>query len=80
MPLQPYSGLGRISVDVSKSHTDTLNTRHDSSGRVIGPSQIPLRDNTKHLQERDINVTGVIRTRNPSKRVATDPHLRRRGH
>jgi hypothetical protein len=50
------------------------------SGRAIGPSQRPLPDNTQHSQETDIHVPGGIRTLNPSKRAAADPHLRQRGH
>ena len=55
-------------------------TRQDSSGRVIGPSQRSLRDNTQHLQLTDIHDPGTIRTHNPSKQAAADPRLRPRGH
>jgi hypothetical protein len=54
--------------------------RYDSSGRVIGPSKRPLRDNTQHTQENRHPCPGDIRTRNPSKRAAADPRLRPRGH
>jgi len=36
--------------------------------------------NTQHSQEKEIHAHGGIRTRNPSKRSATDPRLRPRGH
>ena len=55
-------------------------TSYEFSGRVISPTQRPLPDNTQHSQETDIHATSDIRTRNPSKRVAADPNLRRRGH
>jgi hypothetical protein len=43
---------------------------------VISPSQRPLPDNTQNSQETDIHDPGRIRTHNPSKRTAADPHLR----
>jgi len=36
--------------------------------------------NTQNSQEKDIHVSGGIRTRNPSKSTAADPRLRSRGH
>jgi hypothetical protein len=36
--------------------------------------------NTQHSKEIDIHAPGGIRSRNPSKRAAADPHLRPRGH
>jgi len=36
---------------VSRSHATTHQTRQDSSGRVISPSQRPLPDNTQHSQQ-----------------------------
>jgi len=47
---------------------------------VINPSQRPLPDSTQHSQETDTHAPGGIRTNNPSKRAAADPHRRRRGH
>jgi hypothetical protein len=52
-------------------------SRYDSSGRVIGPTQRPLPDNT---QQTNIHVPGGIRTRNPSTRAAANPRLRPRDH
>jgi len=40
---------------------------------------MPIPDNTQHSQETDIHASGKIRTHNPSKRAAADPHLRQRG-
>ena len=47
---------------------------------MISPKKISLPDSTQHLQETDIPATGGIRTRNPSKCAATDPHFWGRGH
>ena len=59
-----------------------LDTPHSVglSGRVISPRQRPLPDNTQHSQKTIIYGPGEIRTHNPSKRAATDPRLRPRGH
>jgi hypothetical protein len=43
---------------------------------VISPSQRPLPDNTQHSQETDIQASGGIWIRNPSKRALADPRLR----
>jgi hypothetical protein len=67
----------------SRLHDHTqLDTPHsvDSSGRGTSSLQRPLPDNTQHSQETDIHALGEIRTHNPSKRAAVDPHLRLRGH
>ena len=39
----------------------THQTRQDSSGRVISPTQRPLPDNTRHSQDTDIHDPGGIR-------------------
>jgi hypothetical protein len=59
-------------------HTQQYHTRWDSSGREISPTQRPLPDNT--ALKTDIHAPSGIQTRNPSKRAATDPPLRPRGH
>jgi len=46
----------------------------------LGPSQIPLPDNTQRSQKTHIRAPSGIRTRNPSKRAAAVPQLRLRGH
>jgi hypothetical protein len=63
--------VGLFILEVSRSH---------SSQRVIGPSPIPLPDNTQHPQETDIHAPGGIRTSNPSKRAAANPRLKPRSH
>jgi len=40
----------------------------------------PLPDNTQHSEETDIHAPSRIQTHNPSKLMATDPHLRLHGH
>ena len=60
-------------------HTQTRHTRQDSSGGVVSPTQRPI-PNTQHSQETDIHATGIIRTRNLSKRVDADLRLRPRCH
>jgi len=47
---------------------------------MIGLSQKPLPDNTKHSQQTDIHVLGGIRKCNPKKRAAVDPRLRPHGY
>jgi len=73
---QPYSSVGLLNVEVSRSHTTTHHTRWESSGRVISP----LPDNTQHSQNTTVHAPGGIRTPNPSKRPASDLRLRPRGH
>ena len=53
-----------ISISISKS-----------SGRVIGPSQKPLRDNVRKSQETHMHAFGCFLTHNPSNREAADPRL-----
>jgi hypothetical protein len=52
---QPPVGHGLFIQDVSRSHTKTHHSRHDSSGRVISSSQRPLPDNTQNSQQTDIH-------------------------
>ena len=79
MMQQPLVCQGYVIIEASRSHSDT-HSRQDTCGRMIGPSQGPLPGNTQHSLETDINATGGIRTRSPSKREAEDPCLRPRGH
>jgi hypothetical protein len=53
-------------------HTKTHHTRRDSSGRVIGPSQRPLPDNTQQPQKTNVHAPSGIGTRNPSRRATPD--------
>ena len=48
-------------------------SRSNSSQRVIGPSRIPLPNNTQHPQETDIHAPGGIRTSNLSKQAGSKP-------
>jgi len=72
-------GQGLLIHEVSRSHTTTHHSL-DFSGRVIGPSQRPLPDNTQSSQQTDIHASGGIRTRNLSKRSAAVLRLRQRNH
>ena len=67
---QPYWGRSLLIVEVSRSHSDTL-TRYDCSGRRIGPSQRPPRENTQHLQEKHIHSTAGFE---PTIPVSERPH------
>jgi len=60
-------------------HLITLSDTHtwdDSSGPGIGLSPRPVLDSTQRLKQADIQASGGIRTRNPSRRVAADPRDR----
>jgi len=60
-------------IEASLSRSDTP----QSVGLLwIRPTQRPVPDNTQLLHETDIRAPGGIRSRNPGKRAATDPHLR----
>jgi hypothetical protein len=72
-------GLLLYLATLNDTHTYT-HTRWASSGRVIGPSQRPLSDNTQHSQETTIHTPGGIGTGNPSKRAAANLRLRPREH
>jgi len=80
MALRPNASHGLFILEISRSPTTTHHSRKDSSGRVISPSQRPQPDSTQHSLEADLNAPGVIRTRNPSKRSATNPLLKPHGH
>jgi hypothetical protein len=58
------------------THTHTL----DGSSLEQGSALAENSDNKQHSQETDIHAPGGIRTRNPSKRAAADPHLKPRDH
>ena len=63
-----------------RDHAQTHHIRLDSSRRVISPSQRPVPDNTHHPQDINILAYVGIRTDNPSRRVAPDPHFRSHGN
>jgi len=70
-------GQGLLIQGVSRAHITTHYSRYDSSGEVISPSQRPLRDNTKQLQQTEFHTPSGIRTHDLSRRVAADLRLRR---
>jgi hypothetical protein len=79
MAQQPLVGQGLI-FEASRSHS-----RHTTSGRtVLNEWSARHKDlyltNTPHSQNIDTHAPGGIRTCNASKRAATDPRLRLRGH
>ena len=74
------SGSGPPHYRGFKITPQTHHTRHDSSGRVISPTQRPLPDNTQHVKQANTHVPGGIRTHNPSKTATTNPHIRSGGH
>jgi len=61
MAQQSLVGQGPLIIEVLRSHSDT-NTRCDSSGRVINPTQRPLSYNTQHSQQTDMQAPGEIQT------------------
>jgi hypothetical protein len=73
----PLVGRGFLVIQASRSHSDTLcRTPLDEwSDRRRYTYLI-----TQHSQETDIHAPGGIRTRNTSKRAATESRLRPRGH
>jgi len=68
---QPHLGLGRLTLEISRSHPDTTHRMRD---RPV--AETSTWHHTKFTT--DIHDTGGIRTRNPGKRVATDLRLRSR--
>jgi len=66
MAEQTLVGQGLLSTEASRLHSDT-SYWVDCSGRVIGPTQRPLRDATQHRQGTIILPTGAIQTHSPSK-------------
>ena len=78
---QRNSALGRLTVDVSISHTIRHTyKRQESSERVISPSQKPLHYNTQQTQETNIRIFSGNRTRDPSTQAAADPCFRPHSH
>ena len=71
---------GASSLVSCLDHTQTHDSRQESSGRVISPSQRRLPDNKQRSQETDIHALGGFRTHISSKRAAADPGLKLRGH
>jgi hypothetical protein len=70
--LRPNSGSWPPLTGLREYSHCTHNSRMDASGRLIGPKQRPLPDNTQHSRETHIHPSGEIRTCNPSKQAAAD--------
>ena len=70
-------GQGLLIIEDSWSQSDTTH-----SVRLLWTSHQPDAETSawQHSHETDIHAPGGIRTHNPGKRVAADPHLRLRGH
>jgi hypothetical protein len=59
MAQQILMSQGLLFIEASRSHSlKTLNTRYDSSGRVVSPTQRPLPDDTQHSQETSMPPAG----------------------
>ena len=56
---RPLSGPWPLIHEVSRSHSTTHQSRQDSSGRVISPSQRPLPDNTLNTRNRETSMPPV---------------------
>jgi hypothetical protein len=71
--------MASLSGFLDHTHTDT---RWDSSGRVISPSQRPLpaQGNTTYRHKTNIHAPSGDRTRDPRNQAAADLRLRPRGH
>jgi len=72
------------SHSVTHTHTHTLSLPLSLFRTSLDERSAHRRDmypcNTQHSQERDIYAPSGIRTHNPSKLAAADPHLRPRGY
>ena len=79
MVQQPPVGQGILIIETSRSHSDTSH-----SLRLLWTGYQPVAETStwQHttLARDRYPCPGQIRTRNPSKRTAKDPHLRRRGN
>jgi hypothetical protein len=80
MAQQPLVGRGLLIIEDSRSHSDTPQSVGLlwTSDQPVTETSLP--DNTQHSQETDIHAPGVVRTRNPSKRVIAHRRPRTRGH
>jgi len=67
--LRPNAGNVLLIHQVSRSHTTTHHIRQFFSGRVIGPSQRPLPDNTQHSQQTFITPVGFEPTISADERL-----------
>jgi hypothetical protein len=79
MAQQPPVGQGPLSIEASRSHSDTPHSvgllwASDKSAAGTLPN------NTQHSQETNIHASGGIETHNPSIPVVANPRLRPCGH
>jgi hypothetical protein len=75
---QPHFGLGRLFVEVSRSHSDAPHSVGLLWMRNRPFAENSARQHTTLTTDRHPSLS-AIRNRNPSKRAATDPRLRPRG-
>jgi hypothetical protein len=77
---QPYLDLGRLTVEVSRSHTVRHTTLYRTSLHEGSARRRNLYlTNTHHSPETDIHAPGGSRTLNPTQWAAEDLRLRPRG-
>jgi len=73
MAQQSAVGQVLLIIEASRSHSDTP---HSVGLFWTSDQPDPVTANTLHPQQTDSHSQGGIRTRNPSKRAATEPRLR----
>ena len=75
MATQPLVGQGPLITQSSRSHSDSPH-----SAGLLWTIYQPNAERHNNQERQTPNAHGGIRTRNPSKRAAADPRLRRRSH
>jgi hypothetical protein len=89
MTQQPIAGQYLLTLDTTRSHSDTphSDTPHSDTPHSLGlfwTSDLPVAKTSTfqhaYSKETDINSLGGVRTRNLSKRTDADPCLRPTGH
>ena len=68
---KPPVGQGLLIHEVSRSHTATHHSLHDSSVRVFGSSQRPIPDNTQHSKQTSMPPVGFEPTISGGERPQT---------
>ena len=76
----PQVGKVLLIIEASRLNSDTLHSVGLLWTSDQPPSQRSLPDTIQRSQKKDIHVPSAIRTRNPGKRAAADPGIRRCGH
>jgi len=77
---QPLVGQGLLMSEASRSHSDIPQSVGLPCTKDQPATETSTWEHIQHSQEADIHAPDGIRTRNPSKRVAADPQLKRRDH